>query len=111
MSKLCYVAHPATTHGDLAENMAKQPAICATYDLSNEIPISPLLCFGGWVDPAIENHHKAMAACFALLKQCDEIHMWGQWWLSKGCKQEVEFAKRHNIAIVYKTQPYGDVVV
>ena len=86
-NKLYYLCHPYTTHGNMQAN--KQDAIETEIRLEDNCGITiinPLRLIN------TPDNNEAMTKCFNLLAASDAIILCKDWNLSKGCKEEVEFA-------------------
>lgn len=105
MNKLVYIAHPLTSHGDEKINRKRVNTICKTIMNTepNIVPISPIHAFSFY--PATGSQDKVMQYCKHLLLQCQEIRLYGEWWHSIGCKQEIQIAQQAKITIIPITVP------
>lgn len=84
--RVVYVAHPFAS--DPEGNRAKAAAVCREIALSRPgvVPVCPLLAFSFLWEP--RERVIALAYCLALLEQCDELWLAGDWELSEGCQLE-----------------------
>lgn len=97
--KLLYLSHPFTT-GDMKKNI-KHATKCL-YELTNRykkdyVIISPIHAYGT-LDGQL-NYEDGLDLCIDLLSKCDAIVMAGNYFTSRGCKEELEYALRNKLEV------------
>ena len=103
--KLIYVAHPyggLKINADEAEKIIRQ----LYKDYRGRTFISPI--HGICCPYESVSFEVGMEHCFELLNRCDAILLTGDWWNSRGCKEEKSFAE--DMAIPIYTLPILNIV-
>ena len=94
MSEMIYISHP---YGGKRENIGEIEEIVT--GLLIEYPhitfVSPVHTFGFLYDKV--DYDMGINYCLELLKNCDEMWVFGDYMCSKGCNIEIEYCKKHNI--------------
>lgn len=95
--KLVYIAHP---FGGKESNRKKIDAIMGELVLNdlNHDYVSPIHNYG-WVYLTGDEYQKGLDICLGLLSHCDILVLCEDWYTSRGCKGEYEFADKHNMKI------------
>jgi len=95
--KRVFVSHPFT--GDSEGDRIKVDKICKQLEADGFFPISPLHAFSYKVDDS--DRELVMESCFRMIDFCDAVFIYGD---SKGCKRELEYARRNSklVKIKYK---------
>lgn len=85
-----YVAHPLRGK-DEQKNRAAVEAICRRLAQDPALlPLSPINAFD-FCDTA-GPQDVPFRLCRDLLSLCDELHLYGRWWESEGCRMELSHA-------------------
>lgn len=103
--KKVYVAHPYGQHGDRLDNYVKVEGIITqlAIDNPNTQYISPIHSSSFLYD--VYTYEVGIEQCYNMLIGCDVLLLTGEWWHSKGCGLEKDFAEQHGIEIQYMTLP------
>lgn len=98
-----YVCHAYSA--DPKGNADKVAAICKGLVARGMLPIAPQCYLGAFIDDATERR-LAMSLCFELLSMSDVLSVYadenGE--LSPGMVDELHFARKHDIPIVYSME-------
>jgi hypothetical protein len=108
--KLVYIAHPFLGKPENVED-AQNIILKLLHKYPDISFYSPLHATGFFYFEI--PYAQGMQHCFEALKRCDEIWLCHGWEESRGCKMEVDFAKRMGIPIKviredYKTETLED---
>lgn len=91
-----YISHPFMNKTENREKVEKIILdIVREYD--DIVPVSPIHAFGFLYDKV--DYDTGIKYCLELLKTCDEMWMFGDWYISVGCIIEKNFASEHGIPI------------
>ena len=95
--KLVCIAHPLAS--DPPGNIEKAKKICCEIAVQHPdvIPICPLLTFSFFQDP--KDRDRSFLYCLALLEQCDELWLAGNWQNSLGCLREKKHAEELGMVV------------
>lgn len=91
----------AIAHYDLAERKAAFKSAEARLLSAGYSPINPFN--NGLPQPGDWRQH--MRVDIGLLLQCDYIYMLKDWWLSKGCKLELDVATSCGLTPLFEEEP------
>jgi hypothetical protein len=87
-SKLYYLSHPYTTHGNIEKNRVKALIIgMALNELHNLSIVNPIVTLPTGLDDG-----EAMRKCRHLYNACDALILCKDWEKSKGCNEEYWWA-------------------
>lgn len=104
VKKKVFIVHPLTSYGEPILNFQRVGKICRSLLESRKdiVPVSPIHAFSfvDWDGP----QETVMEWCLHLLKCCDELWVYGKWWLSAGCVEVVSWAAENKIPIIYKEE-------
>ncbi|MPM73155.1 hypothetical protein SDC9_120131 [bioreactor metagenome] len=82
-------------------NVEEVTMICKEVSSMNlYVPVSPIHAFS-FLDPLNGNYDIVKEYCLKLLKTCDEIWIYGKWWKSQGCIDEIIFATDNGIPMKF----------
>ena len=120
--KLVYICSPC--RGDIEKNIEKAQRYCreAVELWDDVIPIAPHVYFTQFLDDTKQEERAAgMDMGLSLLAMCDELWVYGIENPSEGMRNEIEYAKQHQIPIrdaaeLYRnreveTLPIGDALI
>lgn len=62
--------------------------------------VSPIHCTGFYYFK--KPYEEGMKDCYKLLEMCDQVWLFGEWYNSRGCRLELDYAGRHGIPAIVK---------
>ena len=110
--KLVYICSPC--RGDIEKNIEKAQRYCreAVELWDDVIPIAPHVYFTQFLDDTKQEERAAgMDMGLSLLAMCDELWVYGIENPSEGMRNEIEYAKQHQIPIRDEALPIGDALI
>ena len=105
--KKVYICSPYASQGDKNQNVANAIAYCRMAILKGFIPIAPHVFYTQMLNDDIESERATgLAIGIELLKDCDEIWVFGQ--VKGGMVAEVQKAKELGLKIFFTTNMEGE---
>lgn len=103
IKKVIYISHE---YGNDYENADRVADLVRAYSIvhSDYCFVSPIHSFGFMYSDL--NYEHGMKLCLTLLDMCDEMWVFGDRSMSKGCQIEKEFCNRYDIPIIDRGSDY-----
>ena len=90
--------------GDVEKNIAKAEEVSIGLIRAGFHVITPHKNIAGYekYEDGTLNKRTWMDMCFNILKRCDAIYVMDNWKDSEGAKEEIAYAHRHGIPVIYE---------